>query len=120
MAELHRHLDVFEGGQRVEQIVHLENEPDLAAYSDEIVGAEMRQIAAEQRNPPLLHRTQGADQGQQGGLPGAGRAGHHHELAWRDLDPVVEQDLVARRSLSVKVVQPLDAIDWWWCRRSFG
>ncbi len=31
VAELHRHLDVFEGGQRVEQIVHLKDEADARA-----------------------------------------------------------------------------------------
>ena len=45
--ELHRHLDVFVRGQRVEQIMHLKDETDVAPHLDQAVRRQPRQIAAE-------------------------------------------------------------------------
>ena len=45
--KLQRHLDVLVGRQRLEQIVHLEDEADLAPHPHQFAGAEPRQVAAE-------------------------------------------------------------------------
>jgi hypothetical protein len=63
-------LTFFQGAERVEQIVHLENEPDVASHGDEIAALRARQVAAENFDPSGLHRAQGANQGQQRRLPG--------------------------------------------------
>ncbi len=120
VTKLLRHLDVFVGGQRLEQVVHLKDEADLAAHRDQIVRRQPPQVATQHRDPTLMHRAQGADQGQQRGLAGARGAGHHDELARRDLDPVVEQDLIARDTLAVIVVERVDRHDRRRRRRDFG
>ncbi len=117
VAELRRHFDVLEGGQRVEQIVHLKNETDVSPYSDEFAAAQPRQIAAEHLDPPLLDRAQRPDQGQEGGLAGPRGTGHHDQLTRRDLDPIVEQDLVSRLAFTVVVVQPFNPHDGLGCGR---
>ena len=108
VAELRRHLDVFVGGERIEQIVHLKDETDVAPHLDELA----RRRAATRSRPstsilPSCDRAQRPDQGQQGGLAGPRGAGHHDELTRRDLDRVVEQDLVSRFAFTVVVVQRL-------------
>ena len=105
VAELRRHLDVFVGGERIEQIVHLKDETDVAPHFDEFAAAELRQVAAEHVDPAFLSRAQCPDQGQQSGLSGPRGAGHHDELTRGNLDRVAEQDLVARFALTVIVVQ---------------
>ena len=60
---------------------------------------------------PLVSGAQRPDQGQERRLAGPRRSGHHDELPGRDLDPVVEQDLVARLAFAVIVVHALDPHD---------
>src|SRR5262249_35571590 len=108
LGELHRHLDVFQGAERVEQIVHLENEPDVASHGDEIAALQARQVAAENFDPSGLHRAQRANQGQQGRLPGSGRTGHDDELTRFNLDAVVEQHLVARTTFAKEMTDFVD------------
>ena len=107
--QLQRHLDVLVGRQRLEQIVHLEDEPDLAPHADQFARAEMRQVAAEHLEPALLQRAQRADQRQQRGLSGPGRAGHHDQLSGQDVEADVEQHLEARLALAIKEVERLGA-----------
>ena len=117
VAELHRHLDVFVGGQRVEQVMHLKDKADIAPDRDEFPRRQPRQIAAEDFDAAFLHRAQGADQGQERRLAGARGTGHHDQLARRNVDPVVEQHLVARHTLAVKVVEPVHHHDRRRCDR---
>ena len=57
---------------------------------------------------PLLQGPEAADQGQERGLARARGAGHDHDLAPADLEPVVVQDLPAALPLAVVVVEPSD------------
>ena len=107
ISELRRHLDVFIGGERIKQIVHLKDETDVAPHFDEFAAAKSREIAAQHLDPAFVNRAQCPDQGQQSGLAGPRGAGHHDELTRGDLDRVAEQDLVARFALTVIVVQPV-------------
>ena len=102
--KLQRHLDVFIGRQRLEQIVHLEDEADLAPHMHQLAGAEPRQVAAEHLEPALLQRAQRADQRQQRGLARPRRAGHHDKLSGQNLDADIEQHLKARLALAVKEI----------------
>src|SRR5512141_2045102 len=62
LAQLKRHHDVFQRGQRFEQIVHLKDEADLAPDLYQVARAEARQVAAKDLNPALLHGPQPADE----------------------------------------------------------
>ena len=86
--------------------MHLEDEADVAPHVDEFAAAKPRQIVAEHLDLPFMDRAQSPDQGQQGGLAGPRGAGHHDQLPSRNLDPIIEEDLVACFALTVIVVQP--------------
>ena len=106
--ELQRHLHILVGGQRFEEIVHLEDKADVAPDMHEIAGGQPGEIMAHQVDPALLDRAQRADQGQQRGLPRARRAGHHHQLPGLDRKPDVEQHLVLCVALAVVKIDGVD------------
>jgi hypothetical protein len=119
-ADLHRHLDVLVGRQRVEQVVRLEDEPDVAPYRGQLAPAEMRQVAAQHLDLAALDRAQGADQRQEGGLAGAGGAAEDDALTRHNCHRDIEQDLVLRRAAAEGVVEAGDAHDDLFCRRRAG
>src|SRR5215831_452049 len=88
--DLHRHLDVLVSRQRVEQIVRLENETDVAANCDKLLGRHPRQVSVEDLDCALLYRAQSTNEAKEGGLSGAGRPGHDNQLSRTDLDAIVE------------------------------
>src|SRR5438034_55267 len=82
-----RELDVFEGARPGQEIVCLEDEPDLAVADPcELRPREAGDILAVQDVPAGRGRVETAEKVHEGGLPRAGGAHHRHELAALDLD----------------------------------
>src|SRR5438034_6261146 len=80
-------LDVFEGARTGQEIVCLEDEPDLAVADPcELRPREAGDILAVQDVPAGRGRVETAEKVHEGGLPRAGGAHHRHELAALDLD----------------------------------
>ena len=109
--ELQRHLHILVGGQRLEEVVHLEDKADVAPDAHQPARPEPGEIMAEDVDPALLQRAQRADQGQQCGLARARRAGHHHQLPGLDREPDVEQHLVLRVALAIGEIDAVDPHD---------
>ena len=104
-----RHPDVLDRRERAEQVVVLEDEPDARAERDLLGRAEARELAAEDLEPSLLDRPQGADQRQEGRLARTRRPGDDDHLAAADVDRVVEEDLRPRLARAEGVVHALGA-----------
>ena len=91
--QLERHFHVLPGGQRLEEVMGLEDEPQLAAQLDQLVRRGPAQLPPQDRQAPLLHGPQRSDKGQQRGLSRAGGTGHDDDLAAGNFEAVVEEDL---------------------------
>src|SRR5262245_24272444 len=89
--------------------MHLEDESDVAPYSHEFGAPQARQAAVQNFDSTGLHRSQRADQSQQGRLPGSRGAGHNDELTGFNLDAVVEQHLIARLALAKEITDVVDS-----------
>ncbi len=107
--QLHRHLDVLVGGQRLEQIMHLKDEADVAAHPNQRIAGQLRQIVSEHLDASVLHAPQRPDQRQERRLPRPGRAGHHHELPGRHVETDIEQHLIARLAFAVPEIDGFGA-----------
>src|SRR5207247_25352 len=82
-----RELDVFEGARPGQEIVCLEDDPDLAVADPcELRPRAAGDILAVQDVPAGRGRVETAEKVHEGGLPRAGGAHHRHELAALDLD----------------------------------
>src|SRR5207249_2944529 len=82
-----RELDVFEGARPGQEVVCLEDEPDLAVADPcELGPREAGDILAVQDVPAGRGRVETAEKVHEGGLPRARGAHHRHELAALDLD----------------------------------
>jgi hypothetical protein len=60
--EFHRHAHVLKRGERFEQVVCLEDEPQLAPYFDQLRGAGAAQFVPQHVEASFLHTTQRTDE----------------------------------------------------------
>ena len=77
-------LHVLNGGQRTQQIVLLENEPDLLAYFFQYFRPCVFQFFTQDLHTAFLGGTQSTDQGQHGCFTGPGGTSDDHDLAGLD------------------------------------
>ena len=69
------------------------------------------ELIAQNFQASLLHGAEGPDQRQERRLARPRGTGHDHDLAARDLEVVVEEDLLAQFAFAVVVIQVADADD---------
>ena len=74
-------FDVLDRGKGVKEIMGLEDKPHLSAHRDQSLAGEAGQFVAEDGDRALLNRPKRPDQGEEGGLSGAGGSGHDHDLS---------------------------------------
>jgi hypothetical protein len=92
----HGDLHILTGGQRGQQVVQLEHEPDRLG-PEAIDVAQLRQVLSVHAHSSAGRKVEGAQDMQQGALPAAAGAHHRHELpgVHRQVHPVQGADLLA-------------------------
>ena len=106
--QLQRHLHVLQGGERLEQVVGLEDKAQLASQVDQSAGRGPVQFASQHLQAALLHGAQRADERQQRGFARAGGAGHDDDFAAGHVEVVVEEHLLLQVALAEIVLQVVD------------
>ena len=106
------HLDVLARGERVEQVVGLEDESDVAAHLHHRLRAGAAQLLVQNAEAAVLHRAQGADQSQEGRFSRTGGPRADDDLAREYLRRDVEQDLLPELPLAEVVIQVADRDQW--------
>ena len=96
-----------------EQIVRLEDEADVAADRHQFGARQADEIVVEHADVAVLHRAQRADQTEQRRLAGPRGPRHDDKLARRDIEPIVEQNLVAGRALAEMMIEVRDLDEGW-------
>jgi hypothetical protein len=91
------HLDVLANGEGCQQVVSLENEPDVAAHIGQYLGAGIVQFLVQRQQTPLLNRAQSSCEREERGLAGTGRPGVNDNLPGHDVGADIEQDLLSQR-----------------------
>src|SRR5262245_48836662 len=87
VGEQERELHVLERGEHRNQVVHLEDEADVArAPRGQLAGRHVRQLVASDGDTAGRGHVEPAEQIQQGGLAGAARAHERHEVARVDVE----------------------------------
>src|SRR5262245_14374644 len=82
-----RELHVLERGEHGNQVVHLEDEPDVArAPRGQLAGGHVRQLVTRDGDTAGRGHVEAAEQIEQGGLAGAARAHECHEVAGVDVE----------------------------------
>ena len=103
--QFQRHLHVLQGGERLEQVVGLEDEAQLAPQGDQLAGRGAVQLAPQHLQAALLHGAERADERQQRGFARAGRAGHDDDFAAGHVEIVVEEHLLLQLALAEVMLQ---------------
>src|SRR5262249_22976265 len=103
-----RHLHVLAGAERGQQVVGLEDEPDVAPHALEQAFAPAPQLAPQDAQAAVLGGAQPGHEGEERGLPRARGPGHDHDLPRPDLGGDVEEDLPAQGPVAVVMVDLLD------------
>ena len=106
--QLHRHLHVLQGRERLEQVVGLEDETQVSPQGNHFAGRGPVQFPPQHVQAAFLHRAQRADERQQRGLARARRAGHDDDLAAGHREVVVEEHLLLQLALAKIVLQLAD------------
>src|SRR5438477_661639 len=87
--------------------MRLKNEADLATQSDELCPCKFSQSASQHHRFSFLHCTQRTDQGEQGGLPGAGWTSQDCHLTRHEVEIDVVQYLFRILLAAVTMTNPL-------------
>ena len=105
LIESQRHLNVLRCGKRIDQVVGLKDESDVAPYSNEFRRACAIEFLSQHKRASFFDRAQRSAQRQQCGFAGAGRAGEENNFPRIDIKVNVEQHLLTQGAAAVVVIQ---------------
>src|SRR5262249_13199828 len=109
LGEEQRQLHVLKRGEHRDQVVHLEDEADVAsAPLCELVGGHMGDLVAGDRDATVSRYIQAAQEIQQRGLAGAAGAHEGHEIAFINVEIKALKDLNFFATATVRLVQAAD------------
>ena len=101
------HGGILRGGERGQQVVLLEDEAEIPpAEEDLFARREGGEVLAEERDAALVRGQQPGDDGDEGGLPAAGRADEEGHLAARGLEVDAAQHLDAGFAVAEGLADP--------------
>jgi hypothetical protein len=106
--EFRGHVDVLIGGERLEQVVGLEDEPHFLSQPHDEIAVGAVEFVPEDAQAPFLNRAERADEREERRFPRARRAGHDHDFAAADFEVVLEQGLLAELAFAEVVVEARD------------
>jgi len=103
--KLKHHFDIFPHREEREEIVLLEDEADVTADEDEIVGGGEMERMREDREFPIADVAQSPDEGEECGFSAAAGTGEEDDFAGSDVEGDIEEDLLLEFALAEGEVQ---------------